>query len=884
MTLAAGTRLGVYEVSAPLGAGGMGEVYRARDSRLNRDVALKVLPDVFAGDPERLARFTREAQTLAALNHPNIAAIYGVEESNGVRALVMELVTGEDLSVLMARGPIPPAEALPIARQIAEALEAAHEVGIVHRDLKPANIKIRDDGTVKVLDFGLAKAMDPAPAGRDFSPAGSAENSPTITTPAMTAAGMILGTAAYMAPEQARGKAVDKRADIWAFGVVFYEMLTGARLFHGESVAETLGLIFAHEPDLAKLPAATPSGVRALIARCLVKNPRERLRDIGDARVELSDPSKRIGDPVVSVSPRVGMLWRWIALGLGVLLVGAGVAVAPGWLKARPAGSAPARFTVTPPGAPGRIGTLRVARDGRRLVYTMTSERRLLAHDLDGFDSRPIANTEGASQPFLSPDGRWIGFYQGGKIRKAAFGGGDPTNICDASDDTPGAAWGAGDVILFTPAWTNMGLWRVDANGGKPTQVTTPNREKGESGHLRPDFLPDGRAALFTIWGGWGLADSKVGLLDLESGRYDVLFEGAAPQYVATGHILYYRGGAYRAVEFDQARRRVTGPEVNVLPQVRRLDPVGNDENYVAVSSTGTLAYVEGDSTLEAPLSRLAWLSRDGRVQELPFEGYQAKPSLSPDGTRVAVGRVEQGWHQVYVYDLTRGTSEQVTREGQNWEPTWHPDGRRIAMTSQTTGNFDVRSVLADGALPPQPMIQTNVDEGDWQWAPDGASAVFQVWSPVSGTDIWRARGDGSNPAPLLATPLLEDDVALSPDGKWLAYRSDGALYVAPYPSLAQRVLIAPSVAGRARWNRSAPELFFVEGLHLKVVTYSVRADLFQPAAATTLFELQRLEPEFEVAPDGRRFLFLKRTAGQSDRDVVRIVLNGFDELRGGKR
>jgi eukaryotic-like serine/threonine-protein kinase len=886
MTLTPGTRIGSCEVLAPLGAGGMGEVYRARDSKLNRDVALKVLPAALATDPDRLARFTREAQTLAALNHPNIAAIYGVEESPstgsgqaGVRALVMELVAGDDLAKVIARGPIPLAEALPIARQIAEALEAAHELGIIHRDLKPANIKVRDDGTVKVLDFGLAKALGPEVP----SATADAMNSPTITTPAMTAAGVILGTAAYMAPEQARGKAVDKRADIWAFGVVLYEMLTGTRLFDGESVAETLGLIFAHEPDLAKLPEATPTGVRALITRCLVKNPRERLRDIGDARLELSEPQK--SGTFVPTPAAVGTgLWRRIALGLGTMLVGVGLAVAAGWLKDGPEAGADVRFTVTPPGPGGRIVVLRVARDGRRLVYSLSSERRLLVHDLDQFDSRAIAGTEDASRPFLSPDGRWIGFYQGGKIRKVAFDGGDPTNVCDANDDTPGAAWGESGVILFSRAWTNTGLWQVSASGGQPTEVTTPDRGKGETGHFWPDFLPDGRAALFTIWGGWGLADAKVGLFDLESQRYDVLFDGAAPQYVESGHVLYYRGGAYRAVPFDVTRRQVTGPEVSVLPYVRRLDPVGSEGNYAAFASTGAFVYVEGDSTLAAPLSRLAWLSRDGRLEELPFEGYHANPSLSPDGTRVAVNRVEHGQHQVFVYDLKRGTAEQLTRDGQNWRPTWSPDGRRIAVTSQTSGHFDVRSMPADGTLQAEPLVATKIDEGNWQWAPDGKSAVFTVWSPVSGMDIWRALGDGREPAPLLASPRLEGEAVFSPDGKWLAYSSGRALYVAPYPSLGQRVLIAPITSGTPRWSRSTPELFYVESGRLKAVTYTSRAGAFQPAPARTLFELGRLGTDFDVAPDGRRFLFLAGTTGQPDRDVVRVVLNGFDELRGGTR
>jgi Tol biopolymer transport system component len=412
-------------------------------------------------------------------------------------------------------------------------------------------------------------------------------------------------------------------------------------------------------------------------------------------------------------------------------------------------------------------------------------------------------------------------------------------------------------------------------------ELTRPDRAKGESGHFWPDFLPDGRAVLFTIFGGKGLVDSKVGLLDLETGRYQALFEGASPSYLDSGHILYYKGGAYRAVPFDGVRRRVTGPETTVLPGVRRLDPLGNEENFVAFSSGGALAYVDGDSTLAAPLSRLTWVSREGRLEDLPFEAYHEALSLSPDGKRAAVTRVEHGQKQVYVYDLERGTGEALTRDGQSLSPTWHPDGRRLAVTSQLKGTFDVRQVAADAASAPEIMLATDADEGDWRWAPDGASGVFKVWSPVSGTDLWRARGDGSEGAPLVASALEESDPVFSPDGKWLAYRSGGSLYIAPYPSLAQRVLVAQA-AESPRWSRSAAELFYVEEGRLKALAYEVRAGAFRPAAATTLFEVGRLSTMFEVAPDGRRFLFLARPPGSPDRDVIRVVLNGFEELRGG--
>ena len=522
---------------------------------------------------------------------------------------------------------------------------------------------------------------------------------------------------------------------------------------------------------------------------------------------------------------------------------------------------------------------LRRSRDGRRLVYQHSSERRLLLHDLDEFESRPLPGTEGASRPFLSPDGRWIGFFQSGKIRKIAYDGGDPIDICEAPVDSPGATWGPGDVILFNPTWI-AGLWRVPAAGGTPVELTKPDREKGETGHFWASFLPGGQAALFTIFGGQGLADSKVGLLDLESGRYEVLFEGAAPIYVASGHVVYYSGGVYRSVPFDAARRRVTGEETTILRQVRRLSPVGSAEAYAAFSETGVLAYVEGDSTLSEPPSRFVWVSREGLLdQELPFEGNHGVFRLSPDGTRIAATRFADGRRQIHVYDLERGTTEQLTRDGQSDDPAWNPDGRRVAFTSLLEGTCDLFWAPTDGAVPAEPLIATPADESAWQWTPDGQSGLYTLWSPVSGQDLWRASASGDEPSPLLASDLSESGAALSPDGKWLAYNLDDSLYVAPYPSLGQRTLIARS-AGGPRWSPSGSELFYIEQRQLKAVGFEVHEGAFRAGAATTLFRLERLMDGFEVAPDGERFLFRKLTDEGFGRDVIRVVLNGFDLLR----
>ena len=634
------------------------------------------------------------------------------------------------------------------------------------------------------------------------------------------------------------------------------------------------------EVDLGALPPDAPPAVRRLLRRCLERDPRNRLHDVADARLELREEPRAAAGELPARDARTSR-WRTVAAGAALLVVGGLVGAATRGLRAVPADSPTVRFTIVPPGSGGRIQNLALSQDGRRLVYTLSSERRLLIHDLAAFESRPLAGTEGATAPFLSPDGDWIGFKQAGKVRKIALDGGDPVDICDLPENTPGLAWGPGSVILFSPAWTNVGLWRVSASGGQPEELTKPDRAKGESGHFWPDFLPDGRAALFTIFGGKGLVDSKVGLLDLDTRRYEALFEGAAPRYLHSGHILFYKRGVYRIVPFDGARRRVSGPEATVLPTVRRLDSLGDRESYVTLSRSGVLAFVEGASSLKAPLCRLTWVARDGRREDLPFEAYHhlRALSLSPDGTRAAVSRVEQGQMQVHVYDLARGTGEAVTRDGQSWSPAWHPDGRSLAVTSQLHGSFDVRRVSADALSGPASFVATDADEGDWRWAPDGTSGVFRVWSPGSGTDLWRAKGDGSEPAPLVVSPLEEDHPAFSPDGRWLAYLSGASLYVAPYPSLTPRVLVA-QIAASPRFSRAARELFYIEAGRLKALPYEVREGAFRPASAATLFEIGQLASMFDVSPDGRRFLFLARSPGPPDRDVIRVVLNGFEELR----
>ncbi len=595
-----GETIGPYQVVAKLGEGGMGEVYRARDSRLNRDVAMKVLPELFSSDPDRLARFTREAQTLAALNHPHIAAIYGIEQSSGVRALVMELVEGDDLSTIIARGPVPLAEALPLARQVADALEAAHEQGIIHRDLKPANIKVRADGTVKVLDFGLAKALDPNASG---ATPGDAMNSPTLTAAAFahgyggpgTQLGMIIGTAAYMAPEQAKGRAVDKRADIWAFGVVLYEMLAGQRAFKGDDISETLASVLKDTPAVDALPDGMPARLRDLVARCLQKDPRQRQRDIGDVKLELDAIAAGRSDatpvaPTAQARTRPSLM---LVAAIGVVAAAIGVAI--GWgLTRNPAAAAGAttRFIVDSPPGPDPQGPL-LTPDGRVLIFAAD---RLYKRDLAAFAATPMPGTEGATTPMISPDGRWVAFFANGKVKKVSLSGGDPTTIAEVNGAIPGAVWGPDNRILFSRGWAT-GLFSLEVEDGQIRQLTEPDRKLGERGHWRPRLLPGGQQILFTIWmTGSGVNDARIGLLDLKTLQHRALFPGSDAFYLRSGHILYFHAGAWHVVPFDASAGKVSGDPATVLDDALGVSPDGGSSTHTLwVADNGTLAYQPGD-------------------------------------------------------------------------------------------------------------------------------------------------------------------------------------------------------------------------------------------------------------------------------------------------
>jgi len=869
----------------------MGEVYRARDTRLDRNVALKILPPSVASDPERLMRFEREAKALASLNHPNIAQIYEVEEVSptapgqpGARALVMELVEGEDLARRLARGPLPVDEALPIARQIAEALEAAHGAGLVHRDLKPANVMVRDDGTVKLLDFGVARALDaaaaagPEPSGRDSG------NVPTVTTPAeLTRAGIILGTAAYMAPEQARGKVVDDRADIWAFGCVLYEMLAGARLFAGESTSEVLAAVLRQEIEWTALPAETPAAVRRLLTRCLVRDPKRRLRDIGDALLELEPgPDTAPGAVRVTAVPRRQSVFAWmVGTALAALL-----GLAGGWLlHPAPVPAAPVtRFEVQlPPSHTLYVGNhagLALSRDGQRLAIGgfATDKAELLVRGLDDFAPHVLPGTEGGVSPFFSPDGQWVGFVGDRKLKKVRVSGGQPEVITAAPGATAGA-WGPDGTIVFD---SSTGLMLVSADGGTPEPLTKVAKGSGEIGHLAPRWLPGSRAVLFTILGRTGL---QLAVALPGGGAHRVLLEGTTALGLAEGHLVHGRGTTIVATPFDAERLELTGPSKVLVTDVRRAGP----RVLADLSPNGTLAFQPSFSSEFA----LVWVDRAGAaVPAVEERAAYDSPRLAPEGRRVAVGVGDDlGGSDVWVVDLERGTRIRLTSDGRSRSPIWLRDGKRVVVTTtRDDGGAEILAVSADGTAPPERL--------------GGSERLVQVDSVLPGERVvavtergaeeiwpqavaWRSLsllpvGGGQ---PLLEIPAASG-ATFSPDGRWLAYLSGqtgpGEVYLRPTRGPVSRILVSASAGWQLAWAPDGRELYYRVANRIMRVGVDVSTGRVSPPAV--LFESpftsfrggDVFRAQYDVARDGR-FLMVR---SEGPRDQVRVVLNLHTALR----
>jgi eukaryotic-like serine/threonine-protein kinase len=856
-----------YKITTKLGEGGMGAVYRATDTKLGRDVAIKVLPDSLAGDADRLARFTREAQVLASLNHPNIAAIYGVED----RALVLELVEGPTLAERLAQGPIPVEEALPIARQIADAMEFAHERGIIHRDLKPANIKIREDGTVKVLDFGLAKALSPD----SVSGSSDAMNSPTLTARA-TQIGVILGTAAYMAPEQAKGKSVDRRADIWAFGVVVFEMLTGKRGYQAEDVSDTLAAVLTREVDWTALPADTPPRLRTLLRDCLARDPKQRLRDIGEARRVLDQLISGAPDSSAAVSsanlviPAPNSVWRralpWT---LAALAVVAGIAM---FLSRGGTNAGSARELRLQMVMPGDTNSFAISPDGRFFAFSATAANgngvQLWLRPLDSEVAKPLAGTESSFIPFWSPDSKSIGFFGHQAMKLLDVESGAVRTLADAP--TPrGGSWNRDGTILFSPAG-NGPLYRIPATGGKAEQATQQRAQ--DASHRFPQFLPDGHHFLFWVHGPPDVRGVYVGSLDSKEFHRICVADGAAV-FVPPNHLLLVRERVLYAQRFDPAKMELAGEP---FPVTSGLSAGWASFMRVAASDTGLIVYRLDETTRR----QVTWLDRSGRPVGTVGEPVAdaALADLSPDGRTLALSirRGEGGAHDSMLMDMSRGTLTRLTVEDSG-TPTWSPDGKRIAFEGARAGLLDLYAKVVGSSGPDEVLFLSREAKNLSDWSPDGKYLLFSSQSPTTARDVWALPVDGADrkPLPVAQTAAEETNGKISLDGKWVAYQSDETghyeVFVRPFPGPGPAVRVSTGGGLNAFWRHDGKELFYKttdDQLMAVSVTASGKGTL-DFGLPQSLFKIKgTIVPE----SDGQRFLWLLPIGNVSQPPITVIV------------
>jgi Tol biopolymer transport system component len=904
MALAAGTKLGPYKIQSPLGAGGMGEVYRARDSKLGREVALKVLAAEFSSDPERMARFAREAQVLASLNHPSIAHIYGLEESGGVRALVMELVEGSTLAGRIRQGALPLDESLGIAKQIAGALEYAHEQGIVHRDLKPANVKVTPDGTVKVLDFGLAKAIENTPATENIS------NSPTLSMEA-TRAGVILGTVAYMSPEQAKGKTVDRRADIWAFGVVLYEMLVGKQLYEGETAPEILAHVITKEPAWDSLPASTPGAIRHLLERCLTKDPKTRLQAIGEARIiidrYLANPSASTAS--IERATVEQPTWRpalpWAIAGLFGTVCLALLALWRPWQS--PLLARPMQLEVAI-GADAKLrrdysASALLSPDGTHIVFATVNAagvQQLYIRSLDELQATPLAGTEGARDPFFSPDGQWIAFFTETKLKKISSQGGAVVNLCDAHGPR-GGSWSEDGTIAFSPGAS--GLYKVSSAGGVAAPLASLDTASGEATQRWPQVLPGGKGVLFTSNTSYlNYEESSLVILSLADGRRKTVYRGGFyGRYLPSGHLVFIHEGTLFAVPFDLKRLETIGQAAPVVEQV--ISNLGIAAAQFSFSQSGTLAYLRGTSAQQDV--SIEWLTSDGKFQPLrqtPAAYYN--PAFSPDGKRLAVDVHDGRRSDIWIYDWQRDTFTRLTLGGDgNTNPVWTPDGQRIVYTmrDKTDGSYNLYWIKAGGAGDAQRLTRSKAFQRAGSWSPDGKVLTIQQLDPGSptGWDIYAVSLEGDErtgwkfgePKPFLATRANELCPRISPDGRWLAYISDESgpdeVYVRPFPGPAGKWQISSGGGAEPVWSRTSKQLFYsTNNQKIMVVTYSASGESFE-AGKPALWSEGRFADRAgywstALHPDGKRFAVFKSPAGSAEPELDKVVLifDFFDELR----
>ncbi|HVQ13952.1 MAG TPA: protein kinase, partial [Vicinamibacterales bacterium] len=921
--LIVGRRFGSYAVVAPLGAGGMGEVYRARDEQLGREVAIKVLPPHFSSDTDRRARLESEARMLAALNHPHIAAIYGLEEVDGCPALVLELVEGDTLAEQLAKGPLPLARALVIARQIAEALDAAHGRGIIHRDLKPANIKITPDDVVKVLDFGLAKFASGPSEARGGWGAASAATQPH--TPPGTRAGVILGTLAYMSPEQAAGRAADTRSDLWAYGVVLLEMLTRRPVFTGETDAELLESVLKAEPDLTVLPAETPIPIRRLLRRCLEKDRTRRLDSAAVARLEIDDA---IASPAAEKVVHASSSSRRVSLIAVAALASVAVLTALAvWILMRPSPQAPAlasRFAiVSPPGQPVNVSGLArdiaLSPDGRHLVYrfggTNSAGTPLMVRAIDQLDAQPLADITYAYAPFFSPDSQWIGFFENAELKKVSIRGGPPVVLGPVTGGPLGASWGDDNTIVFATDDPGTGLWRVSADGGQPALLTKPDAVQREGDHGSPSALPGGHAVLFTIAAAGQTNNPQVAVIDVATGHLKTLVSGSQAEYVKVsratgsgqdvGYLTYATGTTLRAIQFDAVRLEVMGEPVTLVERVM-TKPTGA-ANY-AVSRAGTLVYMPGGTVAQTTPRSLVWVDRKGHEEQIkaPLRAY-GTPRVSPDGTRLAVEVYDQNT-DIWIWDFARETLRRLTFDPSgDGMSVWTPDGRQIIFESSRAGVPNLYTQAADGTGPAERLETSATPQWPTAITPDGKCVVGFELVPKSASDVvffpltHRLTQSGSGRAPCgpspteqLATSRFEGHFAdFSPNGRYLAYGSNESgraeVYVRPFPRVdSGRWQVSTAGGTRPAWARNGQELFYLdESNALTSVHVTTSGPTFNSGSPATVFDAKYVESNpsrhYDVSPDGQRFLMIKESAIRDPNATpasMIVVLNWFEELK----